>query len=349
MRFDDRFSDLPEIIWRRLAKIDELKGHWIGGASLSPQILGRLKQSVLITSSGASTRIEGSNLTDEDVEKLMRGLSVHKFKDRDASEVKGYFELLTIVFENFEHIPLTENSIKHLHKELLKYVDKDKAHLGEYKKLENKVGMFDRFGNEIAVVFKTTPPFLVAKEMSEIIEWTNRKLDENEKHPLLVIANFVVEFLKIHPFQDGNGRLSRVLTNLLLLKAGYAYVPYVSHEKLVEENKSEYYVALRRTQTSFGTKNETLVAWLEFFLSVCEKQAQLAVAYISEDNVDKFLSINQLLVWEYLKKVGTASPLEIAVHTHVARPTINQVLSKLLKMKRIEKLGLGRATRYQVL
>ena len=133
-QFNKRLQKLPASIWRKIAQIDELKGQWIAGAKLSPQVLGRLKKSVLITSTGASTRIEGARLSDEDVEKLMRGISMQKFRDRDKQEVKGYYELLQNVFDSWKSVRFSENTIKHFHKELLKYVEKDKRHRGEYKK-----------------------------------------------------------------------------------------------------------------------------------------------------------------------------------------------------------------------
>src|SRR3989344_6280487 len=255
-KFDQRISTIPQSLWSLINQIDHLKGQWIGGAKLNPQALGRLKRSVLVTSAGASTRIEGARLSDEDVERLMRGIKVQKFADRDEQEVRGYYELLENIFTSWKHIPFSESTIKHLHKELLKYVPKDERHRGEYKKTENNVEMFDESRKSIGVIFETTPAYLTPKQMQELIEWTRGVLAEKEKHPLIIIGNFLIEFLAIHPFQDGNGRLSRILTNLLMLQAGYAYTPYVSHEKLIEDNRSEYYVALRRSQKTFSTDRQ---------------------------------------------------------------------------------------------
>ena len=265
IKLDQRLEHLPAEIWSKITRIEELKGQWIAGAQLSPQILGRLKRSVLITSTGASTRIEGAKLSDEDVEKLMRGIDIQKFTDRDKQEVKGYYELLENVFNSWKSLKFNEGTIKHFHKELLKHVEKDELHRGEYKKIENKVEMINAAGESIGVLFDTTPAYLTPKEMQELVEWTGRTLAEKKHHPLLIVGNFLVEFLQVHPFQDGNGRLSRVLTNLLLLKEGYLYMPYVSHEKLVEDNKPEYYLALRQSQKTFKTDHETIISWLDFF------------------------------------------------------------------------------------
>lgn len=348
-RFNQRISSISGEIWSKITQIDELKGQWIAGARLSPQVLGRLKRSVLITSAGASTRIEGARLSDEDVEKLMRGIDIQKFTDRDKQEVKGYFELLENVFDSWKSLKFSESSIKHFHKELLKYVKKDETHRGDYKKTENKVEMIDTAGKSIGTLFDTSPAYLTPKEMQELVEWTQEALAERKYHSLLIVGNFLVEFLQIHPFEDGNGRLSRVLTNLLLLKEEYLYAPYVSHEKLVEDNKPDYYMALRRSQKTFKTEREDITSWLDFFLTIFLKQSQMAVELLSKENIEKLLSRKQLSVWQYLQGIDEATPGEIAEKAGVARPTVNQVLNKLLRLKKVERIGLGRSTRYRKL
>lgn len=345
-KFNKRLKNLPESIWQLLNQIDEIKGRWIGGATLNPQALGRLKNSTLITSTGASTRIEGAKLSDEDIEKMMRGLAMQKFADRDKQEVQGYYELLNNVFESWKHIPFSESTIQHFHKELLKYVEKDKLHRGEYKKMENKVHMIDDAGNSIGVRFDTTPAFLTPKEMLELLEWTKENLETKEFHPILVIGNFLVEFLNIHPFQDGNGRISRILTNLLLLKSGYPYMPYISHEKIVEDNKADYYVALRRSQKTIKKEKEDVTEWLEFFLQILLKQGKLAIDLLSKENIEILLSPKQLIVWKYLETVSEATPGEISKATTVTRPTVSQALDVLLRLKKVQRIGQGRTTRY---
>lgn len=345
--FEKRLSKVPQRIWALIAKIDELKGRWVGGTGLSPQILGRLEKSVLMTSAGASTRIEGAHLSDDDVEKLMSGMRLKNFADRDKQEVRGYYELLQNIFDSWKSLRFSENAIKSFHNELLKYVEKDKRHKGEYKKGENNVVMTDEKGDIVSIVFETTRAYLAPKEMQELTEWTIQAFKEKKYHVLLVISNFIIEFLKIHPFQDGNGRLSRVLTNLLLLKEGYAYTPYVSHEKLIEDNKSEYYVALRRSQKTFNGKGDNISAWLDFFLTILLKQAQNAQELLSDQNIEKILSQKQLAVWQYIESLDEVTPGDIAKLTGIARPTVNQALEKLLQLSRIERIGQGRSTRYR--
>jgi Fic family protein len=345
--FDDRLHQLPPELWKLLTQIDEIKGEWRYQVGLSPQVLGRLRRSVLVTSTGASTRIEGAHLSDAEVERLMHGLSTQKLADRDAQEVRGYFKTLQFVFDDWSTIPLGEGHLQQLHARLLQHVGKDQHHRGHYKTLGNSVQATDPGGQVVSVLFETTPPYLTAKQMEELLAWTIEALDQRRHHPLLIVASFVVQFLKIHPFLDGNGRLSRILTNLLMLRTGYSYMPYVSHEHLIEASKTEYYVALHRSQTTFGTEQETIQPWLEYFLTICLRQAEQAQDLVSAEAIERLLSPAQLRVWQYLATVTEAAPRQIAAATGVPQPTVAQALDKLRHLGHAERLGLGRATRYR--
>lgn len=347
--FHHRFQNIPPSIWEKITQIENIKGQWISGAKLSPQILGRLKKSVLVTSTGASTRIEGSKLSDEEVEKLMRGLSVQKFSDRDIQEVQGYYELLQAVFDSWEQIRFTENNIKNLHHQMLQYVNKDQLHRGEYKKKENKVHMVNEIGESMGILFDTTEAFLTPKQMQELVEWTNEALLQKTFHPLLIVGHFIVEFLHIHPFEDGNGRISRILTNLLLLQTDFAYMPYISHEKIIETNKAEYYLALRKSQNTLRKNKEeqNILPWLEFFLTMVLEQSKEALELLSNTNLEKLLTSKQLTVWNSIQSVDCASPRDISQSTGIAYATVRQSIEKLLKLKKIERLGQGRGTVYR--
>jgi len=349
-KFNTRIDSLPDEVVSLIDNIDLLKSKWISGANLGTQTLSKLKKSVLVTSTGASTRIEGSKLTDEDIERFMRGLSMQKLKDRDKQEVQGYYEILTNVFESYRTIPFSESTIKFFHRELLKYTEKDQLHRGSYKSTENKVAMVGSTGETTQILFDTTLAWLTPKEMQELVEWTQEAFLEKKYHPLLIIGNFIVEFLLIHPFTDGNGRLSRILSNLLLLQHGYEYMPYISQEKLIEDNKPEYYVALRQSQKTLRTETENIVPWLTFFFKIILEQSKRALTLLSREEVGKLLSPQQEIVWNFIvvKEKSEITPLDIYTATKIPRPTINQALSKLLKLKWIDKIGLGRATRYKI-
>ena len=239
--------------------------------------------------------------------------------------------------------------IKQFHQELLKYSEKDERHRGNYKFTPNRVEAMDEKGKVIGILFDPTPPHLVAKEMQELIEWTIKNLEDKKIHSLIVIGSFILEFLSIHPFQDGNGRLSRILTNYLLLKAGYEYAPYVSHEKIIEDNKKDYYLSLRQSQKNRQKDDEDISPWLLFFLKVILEQSQRALKLIQGEAIEALLSEKQLVVWNYISEKQTVTPRQIKQDLKIPVPTVLQVLNKLLKMKKIERLGMGRATRYKVI
>lgn len=345
-KFDHRIKSPEPHIVAILAAIDEVKGQFKAGLRMSPQAITSLKKSVLITSAGASTRIEGAKLNDEEVEKVMQGLAVSKFADRDTQEVQGYLETLQNVFDSYQSLPLRESTIKSLHKELLKYSNKDDLHRGEYKKTENTVGVLGADGKVARIMFETTSAYLTPKEMKELLDWTYEALEKSRFHPLLIIANFIVEFLKIHPFEDGNGRLSRVLTNLLLLRSGYQFMQYVSHEQLVEKRKDEYYIALRKSQETFKTDRDTIAPWLNFFLAIVKEQATKALVYLEEEKIEDTLSPKQYEVWKYIASVNEASRSDIVKETNVGMPTVKQALDRLLELGKIKRIGRGPGTRY---
>ncbi len=348
-KFNKRIGKLPKDIHTMIEEIDVLKSKWVSGAKIGHQTLIKLKKSVLITSTGSSTRIEGSELTDEDVERLIRGLSMQKFKNRDKQEVRGYYEILTNVFDSYMTISFSESTIKFFHRELLKYTEKDTIHRGNYKSAENKVAMIGSTGGVTQVLFDTTEAWLTPKEMQELVEWTQNAFLEKKIHPLIITGNFIVEFLLIHPFTDGNGRLSRILANLLLLQHGYEYMPYISQEKLIEDNKPEYYVTLRQSQKTFRGNTENLVPWLSFFLKIILEQSKSAIHLLSKEEVGKLLSPQQQIIWNCISNhKGEITPLQIFNETKIPRPTISQSLEKLLKLKWIERIGLGRGSRYKV-
>ncbi|MDR2268588.1 MAG: Fic family protein [Rickettsiales bacterium] len=255
-----------------IAELDEFKGAWNGFVRLCPEQLKALKKVSTIESIGSSNRIEGNKLSDAEIEKLLSHINRKSFKSRDEEEVAGYAELMNIIFDDYSVIPLSENYIKQMHKILLQYVGKDEAHRGEYKKISNSVAAFDEKGKEIGIVFETATPFDTPRLMEEITEWTRKNLDDALLHPLLTIGIFIVHFLSVHPFQDGNGRLSRALTTILLLKKGYTYVSYSSLESIIEASKEGYYRALRRTQKNIWDNKVDYEPWLSFFLISLQKQ-----------------------------------------------------------------------------
>ncbi len=269
----DTLQITPEIL-RLIAGIDEFKGAWRALGTLAPDRLSALRRVATIESIGSSTRIEGSKLSDRDVDKLLSNLAFQFFETRDEQEVAGYAELMDLVFNSWQDIPFNENHIKQLHQILLCHSEKDTRHWGQYKTNSNSVAAFDENGVQIAIVFDTATPFDTPRLMTELVAWVNQEREKAQLHPLLIIAIFVVVFLEIHPFQDGNGRLSRVLTTLLLIQTGYAYVPFSSLESVIESNKEAYYLALRQTQGTIRTDTPNWQPWLVFFLHSLAEQVR---------------------------------------------------------------------------
>ena len=269
----DTIQITPEFL-SLISHIDEFKGAWRALGSLAPERLSALRRVATIESIGSSTRIEGSKLSDREVERLLSNIEIKSLTSRDEQEVAGYAELMDLVFSSWQDTPFTENFIKQLHQMLLGFSEKDIWHRGEYKTNTNSVAAFDENGVQIGIVFETASPFDTPRLMTELVMWVQAERESRRLHPLLIIAVFVVVFLEIHPFQDGNGRLSRVLTTLLLLQTGYAYVPYSSLESVVEMNKEAYYLALRQTQGSIRTEEPNWQPWLAFFLRSLAEQVR---------------------------------------------------------------------------
>jgi Fic family protein len=332
---------------RLIAEIDEFKGAWRALGNLAPDKLLQLRKVATIESIGSSTRIEGSKLTDRQIEKLLLGLQVQKFSTRDEQEVAGYAELMNIIFASFQDIPLSENFIQQLHGTLMKYSEKDLWHKGRYKQHPNHVVAIDAFGQQIGIVFETTTPLETPLKMQELMTWTQAAFTEGDLHPLLIIAIFIVCFLAIHPFQDGNGRLSRALTTYLLLKAGYHYVPYSSLEAVIEQEKKDYYLSLRQTQSTLNFPQPNWQAWIIFFLKSLKRQ---------KDNLEVKVSREQILlshqpetaqlILDLLKNRGRLTMGDLEKTTSLSRNSLRRHLEKLVQNQLIRQNGKGKSTWY---
>ena len=334
-------------VLRLIAEIDEFKGRWEALRTLSPERLRALRHVATIESIGSSTRIEGVKLTDRQIETLLANLQRHAFKSRDEQEVAGYAKAMDLLFESWEELTLTENHLKQLHGVLLSFSAKDEHHRGQYKRTPNNVVAYDRAGKEIGVVFETTSPIQTPAEMQELVEWTNKALTGKRMHPLLVIAVFVVRILAIHPFQDGNGRLSRILTTLLLLRGGYAYVPYASLESVIEENKDLYYAALRKTQRTLQQAKPDWETWLVFFLRCLEKQKDNLAAKLARERIlAPALPPLSLTILNLLREHERLTISELERLTGANKSTLKVRLRELTQARHIARHGQARATRY---
>lgn len=344
----DTLNITPEFLGL-IAEIDEFKGAWKALGTLAPERLSALRRVATIESIGSSTRIEGSQLSDSEVEKLLSDISIRSFSSRDEQEVAGYAETMEQIFQSWEYIPLTENHVRQLHRDLLRHSDKDERHRGNYKTSPNNVVAFDADGKQIGIVFETATPFDTPQLMAELIDWTNAALETKRLHPLLVIGIFTVTFLAIHPFQDGNGRLSRILTTLLLLRSGYAYTPYSSLESVIENSKEGYYLALRQTQTTIRTDAPNWQPWLLFFLRALHQQMKRLEKKVEQEHIVlAALPELSLQILEYARDHGRVTVKDMVILTGASRNTLKEHFRKLVESRQLAMQGKGRGVWYRL-
>ncbi len=351
-RFQDKlnfdFKTNQQII-KLISYIDSFKGKWKIVEQKENVYLKELRKIATIESIGSSTRIEGAQLTNEEIKELLDNMEITKLKTRDQQEVVGYYDVLEIIFESFADISISKNYIQQLHQRLLKYSTKDDRHRGNYKNLSNKVVANYPDGTQ-KVIFNTTEPHLVENEMTDLINWTNQQLVLNEIHPLVIVGLFIYEFLSIHPFQDGNGRLSRLLTNLLLLKNDYQFIQYVSFENLIEQKKKTYYEALMDGQKDRNTESERINSWIIFFLTSLEALIQrLEQKYDVFKSKGGYLNERQKKIKDFIEKeqpikladLAKAIP-EISIHT------LKKDLQYLKTEQIVDSIGKNRGTIYMI-
>jgi len=338
---------ITQEILKLITEIDEFKGAWRALGTLVPERLSALRRVATIESIGSSTRIEGSKLSNKDIETLLSNLQIKTFETRDEQEVAGYADVMELVFQSWEDMTLTENHIQQLHRDLLKYSEKDAHHRGKYKTTSNSVAAFDEQGTQIGIVFETAAPFDTPHLMKELVTTVNEAIAEKTLHPLLTVAIFIVIFLEIHPFQDGNGRLSRALTTLLLMRMGYAYVPYSSLESIIEKSKEAYYLALRQTQGSIRTESPNWQPWVLFFLRSLQKQTRhLSEKIDREKLVLETLPNISIQILEHIEAHGRVTIGEMVRLTGKSRNTLKEHFRILVEKKHLKLYGAGRGAWY---
>jgi len=345
-KLDFNRSEYQQII-QKFSVIDTFKGNWKAIEQTKSQYLKELRKIATIESIGSSTRIEGATLTDAEVEKLLKSVKISKLETRDQQEVIGYYEALEIILDNHQEITVSERYIHQLHGILLKHSNKDQSHKGQYKTLSNQV-VANYPGGVQKVIFRTTEPHLTGSEMVQLISWTNERLEKKDMHPLLIVAAFVYEFLSIHPYQDGNGRLSRLLTTLLLMKLDYPFIQYVSFEHVIETRKDEYYKALMEGQRKRNTPEERIGLWVGFFLeSLIILTQRLEAKYEVYNKLKIILNERQQEVIEYVEKQQATQigEIEKALKGY-SRNTLKKDLAYLVNEGLILKTGSGRGVRY---
>ena len=339
-----------------ISSIDEFKGEWRLIRELSPERLSQLRRVATFESVGSSTRIEGAKLTDAQVEALLGRIGIRELRTRDEQEVAGYAYAMEEVFDSHAEMALSENVVLQLHRDLLRYSDKDERHRGGYKTLPNHVAAFDADGREIGIVFQTASPFETPRRMEELVAWNAKHEQAGGLHPLLRIGIVAVDFLAVHPFQDGNGRLSRVLTTLLMLRAGYGYTPFSSLESIIEQNKEGYYLALRRTQATINSESPDWEPWLMFFLKALSKQVERLRQRLASEvprtglvqAIDRGAQLSPMaqMIWEEAVRTGNITVAEAGTIASTNRNTAKNKLRELVDKGFLELCGKGRGAYY---
>lgn len=324
-----------------ISKIDRFDANWTAIERKEGQSLKELKSIATVRSIGASNRIEGNKMSDEEVDVLLQKIDIKHLPDRDSQEVVGYFEVLDLISESYQNINITENHIKSLHNSLLKYSTKDEWHKGNYKLHSNAVEASFPDGTR-QIIFQTTEAGYATEDaMRLLLSWYN---SETEVHALIKIASFVYEFLSIHPFQDGNGRISRLLSTLLLIKNGYKWIEYVSFEHEIESRKNEYYQVLRSCQAQ--RPNEEVTVWIQFFLSCLSNIQSQLMKKLQKEGLEVQLSPKEKSIYMIIQNRPNIQSGEIAEKLAIPSPTVKRILAELLKKELIEKQGSGRGVSY---
>jgi len=339
----------PEVL-NLLQHIERFQENWNFQAHLSPDFYADLKKTSIITSAGASTRIEGSTLTDDEIKERLNGLKIQKITSRDEAEVAGYIDCKEYILEHYEELEISEHTIRSLHQMMMQYLSEDlfpRNQKGAYKNITNSVVKIDHSTGTQEIVFETTPPGPQTEvAMLNLVQNFKNFNSDKQYSALEIIAAFIVQFLAIHPFRDGNGRISRLLTDLCLLKHGYTFCMYSSHEKVIEDTKTQYYVALRQTQESF-TKNVDINPWFFYFLKTLKKQTeylQNKATPISAGTLTK----KENIVLELIQKHQPVSIGFLERQSKINRATLKAILTRLKQSNTIKMEGERKGSRYWI-
>lgn len=328
---------------RLVSEIDRFDAAWTAIERREGQSLKQLKTIATIKSVGASTRIEGAKMSDEEIDIFLKTIDITKLTDRDTQEVAGYFDVLDVISNSHKDIDIAENNIKNLHNILMKYSQKDQWHKGNYKQHSNAVEASFPDGRKQVIFHTAEAGFVTDDAVKKLVAWYNT---EQEVHSLVKSAVFVYEFLSIHPFQDGNGRISRLLSTLLLMRNGYKWIEYISFEHEIENRKSEYYQVLRSCQAM--RPNEDVTAWVFFFLNALKNIQLQLMRKLKRSSSETQLTPREKTVLSIIQNHSGIQSGGIAEKSAIPLPTVKRILAEMLTKGIIEKSGTGRSTSYIV-
>lgn len=330
----------PSIV-RQLAILHEYKGKQDLYVSAKADTLSALLNIAKIQSTRSSNRIEGIYTSDERIHALV--MEKAEPRSRSEEEIAGYREVLTTIHENYEYIPIRPNNILQLHRDLYSYSGKEIG--GRFKNTDNIIAETDSEGKE-HIRFTPMPAFQTPEAMEDLCCAFDEAIDEGKHDALLLIPMFVLDFLSIHPFNDGNGRMSRLLTLLLLYRSGYIVGKYISIEMLIEKSKETYYDALKSSSIDWHDSQNSYLPFVSYYLGIFIKAYQEF-----QDRVEhlhgKTLSKAERIKAVFHKKLGKITKADIAnLCPDISISTIERTLKEMLVAEEIEKVGSGRGTGY---
>ena len=339
------YTKLKDQLWdtevvNYLSQIHEAKGKQTLYLRQKPEQLDRLIEIAKIQSTEASNEIEGIRTTETRLRQLMREKAAPR--NRDESEIAGYRDALNVVHESFEYIPLTPNYILQLHKIMLSHTDS--AFGGSFKNVQNYISATNADGKAYTL-FTPLAPYETPPAIQEICDAYNRAVGEGKVDPLILIPVFIHDFLCIHPFLDGNGRMSRLLTTLLLYRAGYEVGKYISLEAKIAKNKGAYYDALELSQTGWHEGAEDVVPFIKYLLGTI-----LAAYKDFEDRValvETKLPALEMVRRAKKNRIGRFNKQDIReLCPTLSDSSIEGALRKLVAAGELKKEGKGKNTCY---
>lgn len=340
--FINRPKDLltPEVV-SILTRLHECRGRQELFIEAEADVLTALLEVAKIQSTGSSNRIEGIYTTDERLNALVQ--EKVKPRNRNEEEISGYRDVLATIHESYEYIAPRPNNIFQLHRDL--YSFSSSAVGGVYKNSDNIIAEKHAYGTE-TVRFRPVPAFQTADAMLNLCTRFNDAIEAGTYDPLLLMPVFILDFLCIHPFNDGNGRMSRLLTLLLLYRAGFIVGKYISIEMLIEKSKDSYYEALQASSQNWHENGNDYLPFLKYMLGVVVKaynEFEDRVEYMHHRKMSKADRIKALIE----KTPGKISKKDIAMACpDISVTTIERTLAELVATGFIEKVGVGRASAY---
>ena len=330
----------PEIVGM-LTKIHEFKGEQNLFVEAHADELTELMEIARIQSTEASNRIEGIFTSDERLKKLVMDKTTPK--NRAEQEIAGYRDVLNMINENYDYVQVKSGIILELHRDLYRFMGVEAG--GYFKTADNVIAEMDNNGNK-KVRFNPVPAWETPDAIEKICEALDEVIKDENIDPLIVIPMFVLDFLCIHPFNDGNGRMSRLLTLLLLYRSGYIVGKYISIEKMIESSKETYYEALQASSTGWHEENNDYIPFIIYMLGIVlasYREFSSRVRMLTTSGFTKGERIGEIIK----QTVGTITKTEIMKKCpDISQITIQRALIDLQEQGKISKVGGGRYTKY---